>query len=161
LIVGAWSAIDELRAETMMTTDTISAAWGWSGLVPVEIVTVNDYGNVILLAKDGSYWRICPEEWSCEQIANDQNGIAALSRDDDFQLDWRMDRLVELAHENLGPLTEGRCYCLKLPAIIGGKYEADNIGTISLEELIAYSGNMAERIQDVPDGGRIQIELVD
>jgi hypothetical protein len=144
-----------------MTLDTIQQAWGWSGLRPAEIVTANDFGNMIVRAVDGSYWRICPEEWSCEQIAKDHNDYSALSNDEDFQLDWRMDRLVSLAHDKLGSLTEGRCYCLKVPAVIGGKYEAENLATISKDELIGFSGRMAEQIQDVPDGGQIQIEIVD
>jgi hypothetical protein len=51
----------------------------------------------------------------------------------------------EAAREELGPLSEGRCYCLKWPAIIGGSYESNNLGTISLDELISFSGHMAEQ----------------
>jgi hypothetical protein len=71
-----------------------------------------------------------------------------------------MARLVELARQKLGPLPQGRCYCLKLPAILGGSYEATNLGTISLDELISFSGDMAEQIKDVPDGGPVDIKVV-
>ena len=70
-----------------------------------------------------------------------------------------MARLVSLAKQNLGPLTDGRCYCLKLPAIIGGTYEPGNFGTITLKELIAFAGDMAEQLKDVPDGAKVKIEI--
>jgi hypothetical protein len=140
--------------------DTIRKAWGWTGLDPAEVVATNAFGNVIVRATDGTYWRICPEEWSCEQVARSAKEFADLCCEEGFRTDWEMTRLVELARQQFGPLPEGRCYCLKLAAVIGGKYDAANLGTISLDELISFSGDMAEQIKDVPDGGQVEIKLV-
>jgi hypothetical protein len=139
---------------------TIREAWGWTGLDPAEVVATNSFGNLIVRAVDGTYWRICPEEWSCDKLARNAEECAALSSDDDFRTDWEMSRLVEQARQKLGPLVEGRCYCLKLPAAIGGHYKLANVGTISLNELIAFSGVMAEQIKDVPDRGQIELKIV-
>jgi len=46
---------------------------------------------------------------------------------------------------------------IKLAAALGGKYAEENIRKISLRELLAYSGDMARQIADVPDGGRVII----
>jgi hypothetical protein len=140
--------------------DTIRNAWGWIGLDPAEVVTTNLFGNVIVRATDGAYWRICPEEWLCEQVASNAEEFATLSSEEEFRIDWEMEPLVELARQSLGPLPDGRCYCLKVPAVLGGSYEAANVGTISLTELLSFAGDMAEQIKDVPDGVQIQIEMV-
>jgi len=140
--------------------EVIREAWGWIGLEPVEVVATNSFGNLIVRAADGIYWRICPEELSCVPIARDADALAALLSEDEFQSDWEMSRLVELANQTLGPLLKDRCYCLKLPAVIGGSYEAANLGTITLRELISFSGDLAEQVKDVPDGDYIQIEIV-
>jgi hypothetical protein len=140
--------------------DTIRKAWGWIGLEPSEVVAVNPFGNLIVRAGDGAYWRICPEELSCDRIAGNEDEFTALASADEFRMDWEMRRLVEAARLKLGPLPEGRCYCLKLPAVIGGTYEATNMGTISLTELIACSGDLAEQIKDMPDGTRVQIKII-
>jgi hypothetical protein len=140
--------------------DIIRKAWGWIGLDPANVVATNSFGNLIVRATDGAYWRICPEELSCKRAAQDAVEFQALWTDDEFRTDWEMSRLADLARQKLGPLPEGRCYCLKLPAVIGGSYDATNLGTISLSELISFSGHMAEQIKDVPDGGQIQIEIV-
>jgi hypothetical protein len=139
---------------------TIHKAWGWIGLDPAEILATNAFGNVIVRATDGSYWRVCPEGWSCEQVARNVDEFAAVSRDEEFRIDWDMEHLVDLARRKLGPLSEGWCYCLKLPAVIGGSYEAGNLGTNTLDELIRFSGDMAKQIKDVPDGGYIRIGIL-
>jgi hypothetical protein len=140
--------------------DTIRKAWGWIGLDPAKVIATNAFGNVIVRAADGTCWRIWPEEWSCERVARNGDEYAALSSEEEFRTDWEMARLIELARQKLGPLPEGRCYCLQLPAVIGGSYEAANLGTISLDELIAFAGDMAEQIKDVRDGGQIQLKIV-
>jgi hypothetical protein len=140
--------------------DIIYKTWDWSGLDPAEVVATNSFGNLIIRATDGAYWRICPEELSCERVAQNAEEFATLSALDEFRTDWEMARLVELARLQCGPLSEGRCYCLKLPAVIGGSYEAANLGTISLTELIAFAGDMAKQIKDVPDGGQIEIKII-
>jgi hypothetical protein len=140
--------------------DTIRKAWGWMGLDPAEVVATNSFGNVIVRATDGAYWRICPEEWSCKQFALNADEFTAVSGEEDFRTDWEMARLVELARLKLGPLHKGECYCLKVPAVFGGSYEVTNMGTISLRELISFAGDMAEQIKDVPDGGELKIEVV-
>jgi hypothetical protein len=71
-----------------------------------------------------------------------------------------MQRLVSVASSVFGTPTEGRSFCLKIPAVLGGKYERDNIGTITLSELISASGHMALQIKDVPDGAKVTLEIV-
>lgn len=61
-----------------------------------------------------------------------------------------MRSLVEQAREKSGPLPEGRKYCLKIPAILGGEYGGDNLATISLLELIRASGHLAQQTKDSP-----------
>jgi hypothetical protein len=140
--------------------DTIREWWGWTGLDPAEIAADNLFGNVVVRATDGAYWRICPEDLSCEVIASDPEGYAALWRDDEFTTDWRMLRLVDMASAKFGPLAAGRCYCLKLPGVLGGRYDADNLGTISRDELIAFSGDVARQIKDVPDGAQVIFNII-
>ena len=143
-----------------MILDTIREAWGWTGLDPADVISVNAFGNVIVRATDGTYWRICPEEWSCERVARDADEFRDLFDDPEFRVDWEMTRLVRKASRKLGPLPGGQCYCLKVPAVIGGSYDVANVGTITIDELISFAGDMAEQIKDVPDGGEITIEIV-
>jgi hypothetical protein len=137
---------------------TIRQAWGWTGLEPVAVTAINAFGNVIVRAADGTFWRICPEDLSCVVVARDAAEYETLWASDGFQLDWQVTRLVGVAKAALGSVDQGRCYCLKIPAVFGGPYDGANFGTIGHCELIAFSGDVAQQVKDVPDGEAVRFD---
>ena len=139
----------------------IRQSWGWTGLDPAAIVGVNEFGNVLVRSADDTFWRIYPEELSGKLLGRTQCEFDATWRDDVFQHDWQMTRLVQIACAKLGPPGTGRCFCMKLSSGLGGRYEEDNFGIISHEELITFTGDVARQIKDVPDGATIQFTLDD
>lgn len=145
----------------MTLIEEIRSAWGWTGLVPDEVVGQNDFGNLIVRDIGGLYWRICPEELDCQVIANSRAQLDVLSNDQEFLQDWCLLRMVEIAKTMFGELPNDRKYCLKIPGVLGGPYDESNIGTISLTELIRASGNLAVQVKDLPDGSRVQLNVVD
>jgi hypothetical protein len=151
----------QFMENTSRILDTIRDAWSWTGVQPAEVVVVNSFGNIIARATDGTYWRVCPEALSCNVIARSPSEYESLWRNEEFQNDWQMQLLLEIAQHKLGPLPKGQCYCLKIPAAVGGKYTQDNIGSISVEELISFSGDLARQIKDLPDGTPVQINFFD
>jgi len=50
----------------MNLVEEVRQAWGWIGLEAEEIIGENDFGHLIVKDKQGKYWRISPEELSCE-----------------------------------------------------------------------------------------------
>ncbi|MDX5299508.1 MAG: DUF1851 domain-containing protein [Gammaproteobacteria bacterium] len=145
----------------MAIVDTIRDYWGWVGLKPAQVVAENDFGNLLVRDQSGRFWRLCPEDLYCKVVAHTRADLDALIRDPEFESDWCMDRLVEEASARLGPLEAGRKYCLKVPGILGGEYGGDNLGTISLAELIAASGTIAKQIDGLPDGARVRLSVGD
>lgn len=141
--------------------EDIHAGWGWTGVAPNRIVTLNRFGNVIFEDCDGKYWRICPEELSLSLLGADSFEFEAVKSEPSFQSDWELPALAATAKAKLGPLKEGRAYCLKLPVVLGGKYDESNVGEIGLSELMRVSGDLARQLKDLPDGSEIQIRVVD
>ncbi len=135
----------------------IQKAWGWCGIEPVEVVAVSPFGNAVVLDASGTVWRICPEELSAEKIAHSMSAFEALRDAPEFASDWEMGALKTEAERALGPPGEGRCYCLKIPAVLGGQYARENLGVISITQLLGASGSMAFQIKDVPDGQRVRL----
>jgi hypothetical protein len=90
----------------MTIIEEIRSAWGWSGLVPVEVVGENDFGNLIVRDVDGMYWRICPEELDCKVIANSRTKLDELSKDQEFLRDWYMSRMVGTAMAKFKALSD-------------------------------------------------------
>jgi hypothetical protein len=141
----------------MELLETIRAAWGFVGLDPESIVDTNAFGNILVRDVSDRYWRICPEELSCQLVAPSSNDFRRLRSSAEFERDWQMQHLVALARSKFGFLTEGRCYCLKIPAVLGGAYDVENLATITLLELVAASGAIAVQIGDLPDGARVRL----
>ena len=135
----------------------VRESWGFTGLVPARILDTNAFGNVLVEDVRGQLWRICPEELSCEHVGTSMDELQALRS----STDWTMERLVVLATASLGTPAEGRCFCLKIPAVLGGKYEVENLGTIAVPELIAFSGDVASQIEGLPDGAQVEFKIVD
>jgi hypothetical protein len=128
--------------------------------LPRANVAENDFGNVIVEDIQRQYWRICPEDLSCILVSSTRADWDQLYASPGFQEDWAMLPLVSEATARLGTLGPGRKYCLKVPAILGGEYGGENLGTIDFSELISVSGDMAKQIADVPDGSSVEIRVV-
>jgi len=93
-------------------------------------------------------------------VAQDRTALDELSRDQEFLHGWYLTDLVKLAKDRCGPLTDGRKYCLKLPAVLGGGYGAENLATAPLVEIVSMSGDIARQIRDVPDGAQVRMQVV-
>jgi hypothetical protein len=119
------------------------------------------FGNVIFTDEDGQYWRICPEELSCEVVVTNAEEFEKLQNTNGYVEDWTMQALVERVQPTLGLLTAERCYCLKIPAALGGAYALDNVGTIDRAELISASGHIANQVDGLPDGTPIRLRVID
>jgi hypothetical protein len=137
--------------------DIVRTEWSFTGLEPVRVLDSNEFGNLLVEGADGRIWRICPEELSCEAVAPSHDGLADVRASED----WKMGALVERATASMGPPGEGRCFCLKVPGVLGGEYELHNMGTIEVGELIAFAGDLAAQLKDVPDGTQIKLEVAE
>lgn len=135
----------------------INDAWGWIGMLAKKIKMENEFGDMVIQSESGKYYRICPEELSCEKIAETEIEFNSLIKSSEFQKDWQMMNLVKVAKEKYGELIKGEKFCLKVPAVIGGEYSEENIGKISFEELILFSGDLAFQIKDLDDGQKIAL----
>lgn len=137
--------------------ESINNSWNWKGFNATEIVQTNEFGNVIFKTDKNEYWRICPEEISCEKIAESESEFNRISSNSEFKQDWEMTILVNVAKSELGELKGNEKYCLKMAAVIGGEYEKSNLGKISFSELIAFSGDFGFKIKDLKDGQKIEL----
>ncbi|MEM6829804.1 MAG: T6SS immunity protein Tdi1 domain-containing protein [Bacteroidota bacterium] len=141
--------------------DAINESWKWMQIVATDVVATNSFGNVIFRDDKDKFWRICPEELSCSLIALDKQGFEELREKEAFKLGWEMEELTKAAKDKLGDPPPGSTYCLKFPPVLGGLYDAANLGVIAQQELIKFSGKMAFQIKDLPDGAKININMQD
>ena len=138
----------------------INKSWSWLNIEVTRILDINKFGNIVFENKDESIWRICPEELYCELIATTKKEYLSLKEQNEFIEDWEMSKFVEMAQDKFGTQKENRVFCLKVPAILGGEYAIENFGTISIGELIAFSGDVAFQLKDVEDGQQVKFKFI-
>jgi hypothetical protein len=107
----------------------INKAWNWKGFNTTKIILTNDFGNVIFKTDENEYWRICPEETSCEKIAKTELEFELLPHDSEFIEDWEMSNLVTIAKSEIGELEENQKYCLKCQQLL-----VENMTSLILEK---------------------------
>ncbi|MEM9287757.1 MAG: T6SS immunity protein Tdi1 domain-containing protein [Pseudomonadota bacterium] len=145
----------------MALLEQVNEAWGWAGLEAKQLLAKNDFGNLILSDKDFRCWRICPEELSCEVVADNHASFAKLLDTQEFSADWKVSGLVDLAYKSLGRLEPDQVYYLVIPAVLGGSYDVKNIKKISIMELVSTAGSLAKQIKDLPDGNAVELVIKD
>lgn len=147
--------------ENEIIRNTINESWMWFGTKAEEIILVNEFGNIIFENQKKEIYRINPEELLIQKIADNYEEFYELKQNEEFITDWEMKSLVQKATEILGRLDEGQKYCFKIPTVIGGKYEIQNIGKIAFLELISVSGDLALQIKDLKDGTKVKLRILD
>lgn len=139
--------------------EIINKKWNWLNTYFIEIINENDFGNLILLNDDKTIWRICPEELQCEKIAENINQFNQLQKTIEFNEDWNLVFLKEIAFKKLGCLNKNEKYTLIKPGVLGGKYIEENLVKISFEKLIEFSADLAFQIKDLKDGQKFSFKI--
>ena len=131
----------------MSILNAVEQYWGWTGIEPERVIAENEFGNLIMQDTSGRFWRLCPEDLYCDPIADDKDEYNELVKDEEFNLDWFMDVMVQKAIEKYGPLADGYKFHLLEPGALGGKYAVFNIRPIEFERIIKFSGELAQKVQ--------------
>lgn len=140
--------------------EAIARGWSWKIGKPVALISQNAFGGVIVQTEHDFYFRIIPEDPRCVLLGTSREEMEEEIENEDFKLDWEMKTLVEKAETTLGKLEEGQCYHLVIPGILGGAYDISNIKTISMTELLDFSGFIAGKIENLPDGTKIKFKWI-
>jgi hypothetical protein len=144
----------------MSILNEIRNAWGWVGIDPQEIVIENEFGNLIVKDFSDRFWRLCPEDVYCEVVAESIEEYNALIKNEEFLEDWFMSAMVLEAEKTLGKLEAGYKYHMVIPGALGGEYGGSNVKVAPLLELVRFSGDLGKKIEDLPDGAKIELRMV-
>ena len=63
--------------------------------------------------------------------------------------------LIDSLNRNKQFLNANECYHFKYPTVLGGEYNLENVVRITVDERIAFCGDIQKQICDLPDGAQI------
>ena len=117
-------------------------------------------GHLVISDSEGRFHYLDPDGMSVVPLGSQDDAQAYLDEPEAKEL-WWGGELVSRAREVLGEPPEGSVISLKPHAMVAGEYSAENMCILPLEELIAFSGSIAEQLKDLPDGSQVQLKIVD
>jgi Domain of unknown function (DUF1851) len=129
-------------------------SWGWIGAAGKVPVFASVFGDVFFRADDG-FWYLDTLEGSLTRVWADARALKA-----DLATASGQDRylLAGLAFgaESRGLVPDaGQVYDFKIPPVLGGALEVDNVQTIDFVVGLHIAGQIHDQIRGLPPGTRI------
>jgi hypothetical protein len=117
---------------------------GWSGLLPKEfsVWLMNRFGDLFLLAPDGSIHRLDVGRGRIERVAKNQDDFLAKMDDEATANQWLVISLVDALVKAGLSLPPGQCYGFKVSPALGGGYTVDNTTTLPFAEHYALNARL-------------------
>ncbi|MEI9976980.1 MAG: DUF1851 domain-containing protein [Ignavibacteriota bacterium] len=136
---------------------TLLAAWAEVLPETFAVWLVNRFGDVFIIAEDGSVQRLDVAVGAVDRVANSRDQFAELMDAPHNANNWLMIPLVDQCVEHGILLQPGQCYGFKTPPLFGGEYAPVNVAPVDLVENYAFLCDMWAQTKDLPDGSPIRL----
>jgi hypothetical protein len=139
--------------------DRALASWRWIGLDGLEPWFSTAFGDIFLLGDSGVHWLDIAAGELTVPFATTEEAKRVLATDDG--LDEYLLAGLAFAAEEAGLVAEGsEILDYKVPPVLGGDFEVDNLRVTDFEVAVGLAGQLHEQIKDLPDGAEVTgIEL--
>ncbi|MDB4265368.1 DUF1851 domain-containing protein [bacterium] len=135
------------------------ADWKW--MLPNKFTPwlVNRFGDIFMVLEDGTVHMLGVGAGRLEQMAKNRNDFCLKMDEDQNSEEWLLISLVDSLTESGMHLEGGECYSFVTLPGLGGKYEKENVKIYDLSVHYAVSGQIFEKIKDIPDGTKIKFDV--
>ena len=137
---------------------------GWMPPLPPSFTLwlVKRFGDVfVVLEDDKSVHMLDVGAGTFVRVADDRSHFADLLDRNDNAANWLLIPLVDACRAAGMALNASQCYGFKIPPILGGKYEVENVEPTDLSVHYSFLGDIYTQTKDLPDGTRIKTVVVD
>jgi len=133
----------------------------WQFLLPesFSVWLVNRLGDIFLVFDDGSVHMLDTGRGVIERLADSCDGFVTLLDQDDNGNKWLMVDLVDDCVAGGLRLSPTQCYGFKIPPMLGGKYEVDNLEPTDLSVHYSLLGDIARQTKDLAPGTKVNISI--
>lgn len=149
--------------ESVMSLDRWNSASLWRGdyheLAEGCLFFAEDIFGGQFCIKDDRIFTFDPETGELEGIADAMEGWAQVILEDCEVLTG-----YPLAHawqENLGPIAPGMRLVPKIPFVLGGEYEVENLHLLDAVKGMKLRASLAWQIRNLPDGAQVEYRITD
>jgi len=147
---------DDLLIEgTDLDPEILAHGWAWLVKGEYRAIAASKFGDWFLERPDGTVQMLDAIEGTLEQVASSFNEFRELINMQARQEEWLLSELVFTMHEKNVIPSRGECYSFKLPLVLGGKAESQNVEVCDFRIWVSICGQIHEQTRGLTEGTRI------
>lgn len=153
-------SLDQLTKDiTNIDIEDILSCWQWRVTDMKAVVTISCLGDIFLLGHDDNIYWLQTDTGDLTKIANSLEQYHQLLNEEENIDNWFLPLLVGKLKAAGKTLKENEVYSYKKLPVIGGEYSVDNIDPTDMSVHFSFSGQICEKIKDLPDGTKVNIKF--
>lgn len=133
----------------------------WHWLLPENLTVwmVNRFCDVIFVKEDGTVHLLDSGAGTVKELAASRESFFTLVDQGDNADNWFLLSLTDQCTASGLTLAPGQCYSFKVPPVLGGKYELENIVPADLAVTFSFLAQIHLQTKDLLDGTPINLVL--
>jgi hypothetical protein len=126
----------------------------WAPPLPLDFTLwlVNRFGDAFVVTEDGAVSMLDVGAGSLQRLADNRDHFCELLDVDNNANVWLMIPLVDECVAAGMILAAHQCYGFKIPPVLGGKYQIDNVAPTDLAVHYGLLADIYRQTKDLPDG---------
>lgn len=144
--------LDDLTVKIPVDVNNMLEDWRWCLNDIKQVLLISKMGDVFCVKNDGGVYWLATDHGALSKIADDVKSFEELLNNDDNIDNWFLPLLVEELAIAGQLLDKDQVYSFKKLPVIGGEYTVDNIEPTDISIHFAVTGQICEKIRNLPDG---------
>ena len=120
---------------------------------------VNRFGDVFAVFEDGTVHMLDVGNCTIERVASSRDEFATLIDSGENANNWLMIPVVDRCVQAGMRLSESQCFGFKVPPILGGNYDIENIEPTDLSAHYSFLADIYRQTKDLPDGTKVRVVI--
>ncbi len=131
----------------------------YGGEIEGYLFFAEDVFGLQFALRDGKVYRFDPESGEVEEKTNGlEEWAGKILEDYEYETGYPLARAWQ---ERNGPLMPGKRLVPKIPFMLGGEYEIDNLYALDAVEAVRHRADMWKQMKDLPDGATVRLKVVE
>lgn len=143
-----------------ISAERLLQEWRWLVQGRFRLFAVNAFGDLFLEDETGCAHRLDITSATLSAISDSERDFKKAAGDPGKRREWFLEDLARQAEERGFRPGKGQCVGYKIPAVFKESAGApDNLYVADLYEFVSLMGDLHGQMSDVPDGGKVRINV--
>jgi hypothetical protein len=155
--ISKWKLVDLIVNSQDVDFEDICSCWLWKLQGPKSLVLISKLGDMFLIGDNDCIYWLQTDSGDLIRIADNLKHFEQLLQEDENLDQWFLPALLDKLVNAGKTLSKNQVYSYKKLPVIGGEYSIENIDPLDISVHFAFSGQICEQIQNLPDGTKVKI----